>query len=347
MSKIDAKLLKKMIREMIEEETNSAKLRPDELKKLDALLDEQLHEASFLRKLAPYALAGAASMGLGGKAQAADYDPIKAAGGETRTAAQMFGTAERPEAKKGKFVIVTITDTKINKEHRVSFENDGRPIHLIENEAVNYLNSKSGNSGRFMVNKDSVVTDNDDTTVGKGGSAKPEVKKDASTGSIKMSDDGKSVLVPKGNLSGGGAVSAAKEFMMQKTGQANHDTGVVELEGGYWKVPITPKVKENKVNKNLLRKLIIEHLEECGMMQSEEAEGLPPEVSSIEVDPDGYEGYMAKGNLYKMGKSATELHNLIADEENLEPWVEEKIAVAARMIDDVADYMEYAKKSKQ
>lgn len=108
----------------------------------------------------------------------------------------------------------------------------------------------------------------------------------------------------------------------------------------------------NKLDAKSLKKLIKEmvdqkineqELEECDMPE----EGSEPvEASSYEIDPDGYEGYMAKGNLYKMAKSASELHNLIADNENLEPWVEEKIAVAARMIDDVADYMEYAKKSK-
>jgi len=56
---------------------------------------------------------------------------------------------------------------------------------------------------------------------------------------------------------------------------------------------------------------------------------------------------MAKSNLYKMAKSATDLHNMLKDEENLEPWVEEKIAVAANMIDTVADYMEYAKMAKK
>ncbi len=102
------------------------------------------------------------------------------------------------------------------------------------------------------------------------------------------------------------------------------------------------------------QKINEEEIDECGMPEEShepndvEQEGdLPSEVSSIEVDPDGYEGYMAKSNLYKMAKSATDLHNMLKDEENLEPWVEEKIAVAANMIDTVADYMEYAKMAKK
>ncbi len=60
-----------------------------------------------------------------------------------------------------------------------------------------------------------------------------------------------------------------------------------------------------------------------------------------EVDPDGYEGHMAKTNLYKIAEYAQELHDLIHDDQNLEPWVEEKIAVAAHMIDAVGHYMQY------
>jgi len=60
-----------------------------------------------------------------------------------------------------------------------------------------------------------------------------------------------------------------------------------------------------------------------------------------EKDPDGYEGHMAKTNLYKIAEYAQELHDLIHDDENLEPWVEEKIAVAAHMMDAVGHYMQY------
>lgn len=104
-----------------------------------------------------------------------------------------------------------------------------------------------------------------------------------------------------------------------------------------------------KIIKKIINEKIEQDIQECGMPEADEMEGgnAPQAVNSYEIDPDGYEGYMAKGNLYKMAKSATELHNLIADDENLEPWVEEKIAVAARMIDDVADYMEYAKMAKK
>ena len=62
-----------------------------------------------------------------------------------------------------------------------------------------------------------------------------------------------------------------------------------------------------------------------------------------QVDPDGYEGRMTKGNLFKIAEYAQSLHDLIGDDENLEPWVEEKIAVAAHMMDSVGHYLQYEK----
>ena len=63
-----------------------------------------------------------------------------------------------------------------------------------------------------------------------------------------------------------------------------------------------------------------------------------------EKDPDGYEGEMAKTNLYKIADYAKDLCALLRDDENLEPWVQEKIAVAASMIDSVAHHLKYQKR---
>ena len=56
-------------------------------------------------------------------------------------------------------------------------------------------------------------------------------------------------------------------------------------------------------------------------------------------DPDGYEGSMAKNNLRNAAEDAMMLVSVIQDDENLEPWVEEKIAVASSMLSSVARYM--------
>jgi hypothetical protein len=61
-------------------------------------------------------------------------------------------------------------------------------------------------------------------------------------------------------------------------------------------------------------------------------------------DPDGYEGRMAKVNLSKICEYAETLMQIIKDDQNLEPWVQEKIAVAASMMDSVGHYMEYGAK---
>lgn len=91
-----------------------------------------------------------------------------------------------------------------------------------------------------------------------------------------------------------------------------------------------------KINKDRLKEIIKEELDQSG--RHDEMHG-----GEYQKDPDGYEGRMAKSNLFKIVEYASTLHDLIEDDENLEPWVEEKIAVAAYMMDAVGHYMEYEK----
>lgn len=95
-----------------------------------------------------------------------------------------------------------------------------------------------------------------------------------------------------------------------------------------------------KITKSFLRQIIKECMADMGMQSGEFPVAIAKE---IEPDKGKYddEGRMAKSNLYKMAKYATQLHNMIQDSDNLEPWVEEKIAVAAESIKTIADYMEY------
>lgn len=105
-----------------------------------------------------------------------------------------------------------------------------------------------------------------------------------------------------------------------------------------------------KINKKQLLKII---KEELTYVSSQPA--LPPFVGvspinndhQTKIDPDGYEGKMAKVNLFKMEEYSRSLQSIIADNQNLEPWVQEKIAVAASMIESVAHYMEYDAAHKQ
>jgi hypothetical protein len=71
----------------------------------------------------------------------------------------------------------------------------------------------------------------------------------------------------------------------------------------------------------------------------EENEGLdnsPPDVEESEA-------YMAKNELFKTYKTCKELHDLLGDGEDIEPWIFSKITVAASMLDGVKHYIEYNK----
>ena len=92
------------------------------------------------------------------------------------------------------------------------------------------------------------------------------------------------------------------------------------------------------ITKDKLKQIIKEELEVSVTGRHGEMHG-----GAYQKDPDGYEGRMAKGNLYKIAEYAHELHNIIMDDENLEPWVQEKIAVAAQMMDSVGHYLQYEK----
>ncbi len=57
-------------------------------------------------------------------------------------------------------------------------------------------------------------------------------------------------------------------------------------------------------------------------------------------DSDEYEeSSMIKNNLYNLAAQAQELHDAMEDSDDLPEWVQEKIAVAASMIDTIYDYL--------
>jgi len=55
-------------------------------------------------------------------------------------------------------------------------------------------------------------------------------------------------------------------------------------------------------------------------------------------DPEDYDGEMAKRSLYHMAAQAQQLHDMVREDDDLEPWVQEKISLAA-------DYLEKAFKA--
>jgi hypothetical protein len=79
-------------------------------------------------------------------------------------------------------------------------------------------------------------------------------------------------------------------------------------------------------------------------------EGREPVVYMSEImegvlDDTDDDGWMAKSELYKLSKYAIQLHGMIQDNENLEPWVQSKITKAADYISTVKHYLEYVEMS--
>lgn len=75
-------------------------------------------------------------------------------------------------------------------------------------------------------------------------------------------------------------------------------------------------------------------------------EGREPVIYMSEImegvlDDQDEDGWMAKSQLYKLAKDAIQLHGMIQDTDNLEPWVQSKITKASDYINSVRNYMEY------
>ena len=111
-------------------------------------------------------------------------------------------------------------------------------------------------------------------------------------------------------------------------------------EGGEYKVMDSNGV-ERKVFENIdLAKLWMKkHMPEL-------KEGRTPVVYTSELmegvlDATDEDGWMAKSQLYKLSKYAIELHGMIGDTEELEPWVQAKITKATDYLGAVKHYMEY------
>ena len=93
-----------------------------------------------------------------------------------------------------------------------------------------------------------------------------------------------------------------------------------------------------KLSKNELRRMIAEELNDSSVLLEMPKMNMMDPASNYERDPDGYEGNMAKRSLYHMAAQAQQLHDMLHDDENLEPWVAAKITKAA-------DYLEKAFKA--
>ena len=96
-----------------------------------------------------------------------------------------------------------------------------------------------------------------------------------------------------------------------------------------------------KLTRTALKALIAEELNKNSSLLLE-MPGHPivgqEQTGDYTKDADGYEGELAKRYLYHMAAQAQQLHDMIMEDENLEPWVQAKITKAA-------DYLEAAFKA--
>lgn len=99
-----------------------------------------------------------------------------------------------------------------------------------------------------------------------------------------------------------------------------------------------------KITKNELKKMIAEELNGPSvLLEMPQMNQLDPASNNHEKDPDGYEGQMAKRSLYHMAAQAQQLHDMLHDDENLEPWVAAKITKAADYLENAFKAISYDK----
>lgn len=98
-------------------------------------------------------------------------------------------------------------------------------------------------------------------------------------------------------------------------------------------------------NRRQLRKAILKEMfiNECAC-QDQEMVRAAHGVKFHNNGPEEESG-MIRSNLYTMSQQAQEMHDMIGMNDDLDEWVQEKIAVASSMLDSVYDYLGYEYKA--
>jgi hypothetical protein len=103
-----------------------------------------------------------------------------------------------------------------------------------------------------------------------------------------------------------------------------------------------------KITLEELQQLITETVEEAQSVLIESPD-LPivgqEQKGDYTKDPDEYEGEMAKRSLYHLSAQAQQLHDMLADDENLVPWVQDKISKAAEYLEKAFKAITYDKQN--
>lgn len=98
------------------------------------------------------------------------------------------------------------------------------------------------------------------------------------------------------------------------------------------------------LTKEKLKQIIKEEWERSNLeeMHQNIPHGYDTSVEGQDQELD-YEGYMSKGQLYKIGDYALKLHDMIADGENLAEWMQTKISQMEKDIGSVYHAYKYDK----
>jgi len=101
-----------------------------------------------------------------------------------------------------------------------------------------------------------------------------------------------------------------------------------------------PSLTRRQIQRAILKEMI---LRECAC-QDQEEERMSHGTKFHNNGPEEESG-MIRSNLYTLSQQAREMHDMIGMNDDLDEWVQEKIAVASSMIDSVYDYIGYEYKS--
>lgn len=96
------------------------------------------------------------------------------------------------------------------------------------------------------------------------------------------------------------------------------------------------------MNNKKIKEMILQEMHLMGINPYDLGELTKTIVMKKKEEPE-YEGKMSKAHLYKIAEYATELHNMLEDDENLEPWVQDKITIASHNLSAVKHHLEYKK----
>lgn len=101
-----------------------------------------------------------------------------------------------------------------------------------------------------------------------------------------------------------------------------------------------PGYTRRQIRRDILKEMI---LRECACQDQEELRS----AHGVKFHNNGpeEESGMIRSNLHTLSQQAQEMHDMIGMNDDLDEWVQEKIAVASSMIDSVYDYIGYEYKA--